>query len=410
MGREIFILYFLILSFTGVAQKIIIQPPLISVFDCTDFYKLYTGTINNSSDITHDAKIFLEVDYTSPAGVRSRLADGILTGSPSLSITPGVTTVNGATYQNVYTQRNITFYDSRIEQLLKSSKCIPPGDYDVCLTMVDASAVDGTTDFLTQTCYIVEKQMLSNLFLVSPFEEEEVILDMPLFTWTPVTPINPGAKYRIQIVELLANQTPFEAFRSNPIFFEQSGLMSNIFQYPVRARIMLPCTRYAWRVSYELDGSFVSGDFLRSADFLQQSEIWEFHRPCDEEKGEEDDEIVNSSYDLYYDIVKYAEGNILILNDFQIRLFIDNKYSAMSDLSFTIEGENDFYIESNCCWVCCDKLEDIGVVNAENSILKYGKQKLMLNLNDLNIKANSVYKLTINLGSEISSLKFKVLQ
>ena len=113
---------------------------------------------------------------------------------------------------------------------------MPPGKYDVCLTLFDANS-DGQ-EFLTQTCYTREKQMLSNLLLVSPFEGDEVSIDIPLFTWTPVLPLNPGAMYRIQIVEILANQTAFEAFRSNPIFFEQSGLMSNIFQYPVSARIL----------------------------------------------------------------------------------------------------------------------------------------------------------------------------
>ena len=270
------------------AQEIIIQPPVFTPFECTDFFNLYTGTVTNFMQESFRTQLLLEVDYTSPSGNSFRLAEGILKGNPSSDFPSGLTVIDNASVETIYPDRRITFFDKDIENLLQQSKCLPPGTYDVCLTLYDITAAIGSSDFLTQTCYRRDKQMFSPLLLVSPFEGDEVSISLPLFTWTPVSPINPNAMYRIQMVEMLANQTPFEAFRANPVFFERAGLFSNIFQYPVEARTMLPCTEYAWQVTYELQGTFVSQAFQRVPDFLQQSEIWTFYTPCKEEEGEEE--------------------------------------------------------------------------------------------------------------------------
>ena len=127
--------------------------------------------------------------------------------------------------------------------------------------------------------------MLSFLFLVSPFEGEEIFLDLPLFTWTPVTPLSPYGVYRIQIVEILGPQTSYEAFRANPLFYESTNLRTNLFQYPIAARSLDPCATYAWRVSYELEERFTGG-FIKEPSAFQQSELWTFITACDEEEEE----------------------------------------------------------------------------------------------------------------------------
>lgn len=410
-----------ILSFISVisfSQEIIIQPPMISPFECTEFYKLYTGMVNNFSSETFNTKLLLEVDYTSPSGNSQRLADGILSGNPSVDFGPGTTTnINNATYESIYTNRNITFYDKDIENLLSRTKCLPPGQYDVCLTLMDAKASDGSTEFLTQTCYTREKQMLSNLLLVSPFEGDEVAIDMPLFTWTPVTPINPGAMYRIQIVEMLANQTPFEAFRSNPVFYERSGLMSNIFQYPVSARTMLPCTQYAWRVTYELAGGFVSTAFQKAPDFLQESEIWEFSKPCVEEEEEEEEMIdVNSPFDKYHNVNNFSKSSIITVTDYQLRLLIDNTYSSKKTFSYIVINQNGTSTEYACCWDCCGEVESSdddtrterrAYDNRKN--IDAGIQKLKIDLDELGLNPNEVYTIRIDSGKESKDIKFKII-
>ena len=391
---RIVIIYILIVTSTLInAQEIIIQPPLFTPFECTEFYKLYTGMVINFSEEDFETKLLLEVDYTSPSGNTQRLADGILSGNPSVVFAAGMTTnVNNATYESIYTNRNITFYDKDIENLLSRTKCLPPGQYDVCLTLLEATASDGSQEFLTQTCYTREKQMLSNLLLVSPFEESEVVIDMPLFTWTPVTPFNSGAIYRIQMVEVLANQTPFEVFRSNPIFFEQTGLMSNIFQYPVSARTMLPCTRYAWRVTYELRGGFVSTAFQKSPDFLQESEIWVFSRPCDEEEEEEED--VLTSTDKYYykpSLSKTSTIHQHVGKDFWFE--IDNPYQARKGLNLQIENEEGEKTSMLCCYDTEDADDDYNQINGDTNVTS-GKNYLYIDLDKLGLQSGQFYKLS----------------
>ncbi|MCB0647466.1 MAG: hypothetical protein KDC49_12445 [Saprospiraceae bacterium] len=410
--RKISLILLMLLTYCVRSQDIIIQPPIITPFECTEFYKLYTGVITNFSSTTFETRMVVEVDYTSPSGNTFRLADGILSSSQSTFFSPGVTMIDNGTYERLFPTRNITFYDREMEALIRRTQCLPPGQYDVCLSLIDVNEPLGSSKFLTQTCYTREKQMLTSLLLVSPFENEEIKTDMPLFTWTPITPFNPRAVYRIQMVEILANQTPFEAFRANPIFFEQTGLASNIFQYPVAARTMLPCTKYAWRVTYELAGGFGGTAFKKAPDFLQESEIWEFSRPCEEEEEEVEKIIPGSSFDVYHDVKIYAPNAVILVNDYMLRLLIDNSYETKEEFTYQIINKFGGISNHDCCWTCCDELE--GAANkpiAKSQIkLKQGTQKLRIDLEELGLIANEMYSIRLNVGKESKEIKFKIVQ
>lgn len=377
-------------TLVAIGQDIIIQPPLITPFECTEFYKLYTGMVTNFSQETFHTRMHLEVDYTSPSGNTFRLADGTLSSSPSTPFSPGNTSIDNVTYQNIFTNRNITFYDKELEALITRTQCLPPGQYDVCLTLFDVNEAPGSSKFLTQTCYTREKQMLTSLLLVSPFENEEIKTDMPLFTWTPVTPFNPRAVYRIQMVEVLANQTAFEAFRSNPIFFEQTGLASNIFQYPVAARTMLPCTRYAWRVTYELAGGFGGTAFKKAPDFLQESEIWEFSRPCEEE--EEEVEVETEKPDLFIKPSASLSSQIHVITEPKLFLEIDNPYQEMSSMDILLKASKGAIRKINCCLQFA--LNKELKMDGEPLIIA-GKNYLALDLKSYNLMQNDFYTLII---------------
>lgn len=395
----------------GWAQGIIIQPPVFTPFECTEFYKLYTGLVTNFSEEAFSTQLLLEVDYTSPSGNRQRLADGILKGNPATIFPIGATIIDNTTYENLFSDRQINFYDSEIENLISTSKCLPPGDYEVCLTLFDINTPVSSAEFLTQTCYFREKQMFSPLLLVSPFENDEVQIDLPLFTWTAVTPFNPHGMYRIQIVELLANQTPFEAFRSNPVFFEQAGLMSNIFQYPIAARTMLPCTEYAWRVTYELQGRFVSSAFQKVPDFLQQSEIWVFNIPCNEEDEEEEEEELLLTKE-------YFKTNIYEIKTYQykedkFRFEIDNPYAEGTNIDYTIENESGRTLNTNCCPILndnCKNCEEDRVENNSNGGLKNGKNLLRIETQEVGLKDGEFYTIKFKGLKEDLQIKFKFIE
>ncbi|MBP9196086.1 MAG: hypothetical protein KBF35_00370 [Saprospiraceae bacterium] len=323
----------------GHAQNIIIQPPVFAPFECTEFYKLYTGTVTNFTEEAFKTQLLIEVEYTSPGGVTSKLADGIITGNPSIDFKPGLTIVDNASYESIYKNRKITFYNKEIEDLLSRTKCLPPGQYDVCLSLYPAGSSGPQGEYFTQTCYTREKEMLSQLLLVSPFEGEEIRVDLPLFTWTAVTPFNAKAMYRIQIVEVLANQTPYHAFRANPIFYEKTGLRSNIMQYPVSARPMLPCRKYAWRVTYELEGGF-GNPFRKAPDFLQESELWEYSTPClEEERVREQPNNQSFVNPVYYKTSIENSGNYVTVKGDLIRFTCTFPYKEKANLEFAIYNQ-----------------------------------------------------------------------
>lgn len=399
------------------SQQVIIRPPIFSSFECTEFFRLYTGDVMNFSDITYESLMYIEVSYTSPNGRTSRLADGVLQGNPSLSIPPGNTPINNGTYEFVYPNRTINFYDRDIERLLSKTKCLPPGTYDVCLTLYETGTTDFNDNYIAQTCYQREKVMPNQLFLVSPFESDEVTVDLPLFTWTAIMPFNPDAMYRIQIVEVLANQTPFEAFRSNPIFYQESGLRSNIFQYPVSARPMLPCSNYAWRATYELDSRFINTGFVKAPNIFQESEIWEFSKPCKDEEGDEEEDIEEpfSIYDKFHKIDNYDPSSIVTVDDYKLRLMIDNTYSSNVPFSYSIIDPLGLENEYDCCWSCCpfqteDSDDDINELNSpsDKNYIEPGNQKLRIDLDELGLDPNKTYTLRIQSGKSIKDIKFKI--
>ena len=398
------------------SQQVIIRPPIFSSFECTEFYRLYTGDVMNFSDITYESLMYLEVSYTNPNGRTSRLADGVLQGNPSLSIPPGNTPIKNGTYEFVYPNRSVNFYDRDIEILLSKSKCLPPGTYDVCLTLYEIGTTDFNDNYIAQTCYQREKVMPNQLFLVSPFEGDEVSVDLPLFTWTAIMPFNPDAMYRLQIVEVLANQTPYEAFRSNPIFYQESGLRSNIFQYPVSARPMLPCTNYAWRATYELDSRFVSAGFVKAPNVFQESEIWEFSMPCDEEDEEEEKDVeAISPYDLYYNLKDHNTESILILSGYQLLLIVDNSYNSNQAFNYDIIDQDGTVSNHYCCWSCCSNLEfieaDLSLIKSKNERIENiedGVQKLLIDLDQLELKTNKIYTIKFDVGKQFTKLKFKI--
>ena len=386
------------------AQEIIIQPPLIGPYECTEFYKLYTGSVTNFSSETFKTQLLVEVDYTNPSGRSIRLADGIISGNPSIDFASGLTSINNATYESKYPNRNITFYDKGIENLLARTKCLPPGQYNVCLTLYPLGNIDGV-QFLTQTCYTREKEQLSNFFLVSPFDEEEIQVLLPLFTWTSVIPYNPDATYRLQIVELLMDQSPFEAFRANPLFFEQKGLMSNILQFPISARSFSHCTQYAWRVIYERDYGLSGPNIRIVSPILQESEIWTFiTMDCEEE--EEEEENISSIELPYYRLEPGVDAPILILSDLELRILIDNPYIHKDELSYMIYDSKNKVMNTRCCPA---KKIKYGVESEENKEeLNYGENRYVFDLKKLELEEDKYYKLIINEGKEVYQLIIRI--
>ena len=67
-----------------------------------------------------------------------------------------------------------------------------------------------------------------------------------LFTWLA----NGSVTYKIKIVEILGDQSPDEALRSNKPHFEKDSLKDALIQYPSSAPVFIKGKKYGWAVQY----------------------------------------------------------------------------------------------------------------------------------------------------------------
>ena len=105
------LLHLLLFNITSSAQELIIQPPVIAPFGCTEFYTLFTGTVTNFSKNTFSTYLFGEVSYTNPSGQSGKLAEVVFRGMPSINFNQGVLVISGSNFNSIYVNRKITFFD-----------------------------------------------------------------------------------------------------------------------------------------------------------------------------------------------------------------------------------------------------------------------------------------------------------
>lgn len=195
--------------------------------------------------------------------------------------------------------------NQNFNSVINRLSALPNGNYEICIDVIRA-----TDGFILGTgCIQHEVLNLSQVELLYPennsvldplFEDDDVLANEPninqtllrvkptgregsipmtmystakrysnsiVFSWLPPTPLPASVRvtYRIKIVELIGNQSPYDAMQSNPMFFSASGIMTTSFQYPVAAREFNPEREYAWQVEA------YAGDVL-----LTSSEIYSF--------------------------------------------------------------------------------------------------------------------------------------
>lgn len=182
-------------------------------------------------------------------------------------------------------------YASVIDRL----SALPNGSYEICLEAIDAN----TNLIIGASCLNQEVLSISQVTLIYPadgsqfdngfenyFEEypenttsldsddsikieitktNSIINSQIVFTWMPPVPVPLGKKisYRIKIVELFGQQSPYDAMISNPYFFSVNEITTTGFQYPIAARNFAAGKTYAWQVD-----AFVDGHLLTSSEIF----------------------------------------------------------------------------------------------------------------------------------------------
>jgi hypothetical protein len=278
---------FIFFAVTVNAQQIYIQEPIVNQLGCTSIPDLYAVSVNNFQSSTVQCAMEVEISYTGNALQKGLVAKGSLTGAPIFNLPPGLTRFLPSNINQFFPTRNLQFFDNNLKQINEQSACLPAGQYDICITLygVDNNGQIKLQNQLSKTCYKVTKENNNAIILISPVNNEKVKMALPVFAWSPIANFSKTSNYIIEIVEVLDGQTAFEAFRQNPIYFSESGLKSNSFQYPIKARQLTPCINYAWRVGYYEEFGFNNPGFNVPIKPSLYSEIWALSFQCDNTKN-----------------------------------------------------------------------------------------------------------------------------
>lgn len=210
------------------------------------------------------------------------------------------------------------FMEGKYEDYVMRTSKFPPGSYEVCVQIILVSG----DEVIAEDCYEKTVQEYLPPSLISPENGLAVDKSQPYFTWSPVPGSNAGEiSYKLGIVELNNNQSPVAAFESNPVWFEQGGITSPLFQYPVSAREFDTSKAYAWKVS-----AFTGGDKVA------ESEIWRFSfkadTASDEEEQEEEEKEETLIPEQYVQLKSDFKEGYYLLDDYQLRFVYENQYST----------------------------------------------------------------------------------
>ena len=204
------------------AQQVAVSllPPPPNQLNVEDLWRL--TLTNNSADAI---QVILR-------GEALEKTEGLLfeASSSVFMLEPGFTTVMAGEIGPI----DVGYGNPEYQEYISRTGSAPSGTYTVCVNAVTAE----TMEVLGSDCIQQSIEEIPPPELVSPLNGDVVMEEYPLFSWqvNPEQTGDVGINYTLRIVELLGNQSPYEAMESNPAWFEESGISMNSFTYPVGAR------------------------------------------------------------------------------------------------------------------------------------------------------------------------------
>ena len=324
-----FLLFFLILPFPILSQENITVQLQVPPERGVPLDESFMAIITNSGE---PAEVFLQ-------GRVQEEEDGLIfEGSSSLTtLEQGVTRLNRRNLSPIQPTQNISMKDRYQNYVTRASR-FPPGSYRFCLQIVRAE----TEEVIAEDCY--EKTIENYLppSLISPERGSKVRQHQPIFTWSPVPGTHASSiNYKLEIVELQGNQSPIAAFESNPAWYQEEGLTSPLFHYPIAAREFIKDQQYAWKVTAFVGGSKIS-----------ESEVWSFRyqqeadTTAQEEEKEKQDTTQTLLPEQYARLKAQIHSGYYLLDDFILRFIYNNPY-ATTQLSCRLENAKNEIVARN---------------------------------------------------------------
>ncbi|MBK6291676.1 MAG: hypothetical protein IPF59_07930 [Ignavibacteria bacterium] len=193
-----------------------------------------TNTSSNAIDVKFDCKVNKD---------GALLANTKRESMQILSVQPGSTMYYGEDLVPLAAMKII----GNAEQTAARSGMLPAGEYELCVSLIDP--ITGST--LTQpVCKTFTIQSYQSPVLLLPLDGDSLRMGQrPLFRWTAVSP-RPTfpVRYRLQVFEVMAGQTPITAFRVNQPIIDIQDITSTQQLWPPDYDLTSQQKRFVWTV------------------------------------------------------------------------------------------------------------------------------------------------------------------
>lgn len=259
---------------------------------------------------------------------------------------------------------NQKFVSSAYMDVLRPGFSFIPGNYSICYTILSTELVPES-----RKCFQLEVINPFDLLLIYPFDQESIVEDKPVFTWTPTVHFGKRIQYQVKWVESEKEVLSEASFSQANPHFVVKNLRSNNYPYGIKSPKLSKKKYYFWKV-YAYAGT----------QKITESEIWRFD--LKNQKDEEKDFVW--SLDTSRD---YGKIPIAILSDrlsLKVSNFSQNSFSELMLLDS----------RGNKVWEYLDrpKGEDV-----------HGEKQIELDLEGI-VYPNKVYTLRITSGSKTKNI------
>ncbi len=207
------------------------QPPpnMLSVKD------LWNVTVTNAT--RGELKITLN-------GIVDEVTDGRIVEGSTGSFILKPNEVRKLTVDNIPGGGTYVWSNNRYKEAILRTGNAPSGSYTICIYTKSE-----TGEELAQDCIQHTISMMSPPTLVCPADGDTIPEGQsPTFTWLPPSPPTRDTKYTIKIVEFIGGQTPEEAMKMNPVWFEKGDIRTTTLQIPLSGRKFEKGKKYAWQI------------------------------------------------------------------------------------------------------------------------------------------------------------------
>ncbi len=206
---------------------------------------------------------------------------------------------------------------------LRRVATFPFGDYLICYHIYNVQ----TGELEVSNCFNQEVTPFTPILLINPSNNAIVNTLYPQFIWNPPAPSDGmNISYSLKLVELIGNQSAYEAVQRNPSIFAINDYHETFLSYPLNSFALENKKSYAWQVVTPLS---------RKLD----SEIWRFKVALDSAYEEP---VV--FFDNYIIPKKEKDGSSINIR-FQLKVMLNSSWR--DSLVYEVLGPDNSVVINN---------------------------------------------------------------